>query len=401
MNGYAELHALSNFSFLRGASHPAELVGRAHALGYRALALTDECSLAGVVRAHEAVQALPQPHGFRLIPGAEFTAACGLKLVLLAPQRAAYAQLCRLITCARSRSPKGRYHLTRADFETGLDDCLALWVPDRSPSPGAQSGRAAQARWLRECFGGRAWVAVELHHGSGDPAQLAQLCALATHTGLPAVAAGDVHMHVPARRALQDVLTAIRHRCRVDQAGWRLHPNAERHLRRLETLRALYPPALLGQSVAIAERCTFALTQLRYQYPSELVPEGRTASAHLRALTEAGMRRRWPQGAPQPVLRLIDRELALIGELGYEHFFLTVHDLVDYARREGILCQGRGSAANSAVCYALGITEVDPARAQLLFERFISRERDEPPDIDVDFEHERREEVIQYIYRKY
>jgi error-prone DNA polymerase len=400
--GYAELHALSNFSFLRGASHPAELVTRAQALGYRALALTDECSLAGAVRAYEAARALPEVPGGRLklIIGAEFSTTGALKLVLLAPSQSAYAQLCRLITLGRRRSQKGTYRLQRSDFEQGLADCLALWVP----SPGIATGAAGlmrQAHWLRECFPARAWVAVELHRGPDDAAWLAQLCALGQRSGVPLVAAGDVHLHTRSRRALQDVLTAVRHGCTVDAAGSRLFPNAERRLRGLAELRSLYPRALLEESLAIAARCDFSLAQLRYEYPPEIVPEGRTASAQLRMLTEAGLARRWPGGTPSSVRALVDRELALIAELRYEHFFLTVHDLVEFARREGILCQGRGSAANSAVCYALGITEIDPARTQLLFERFISRERNEPPDIDVDFEHERREEVIQYIYRKY
>jgi error-prone DNA polymerase len=420
--GYAELHALSNFSFLRGASHPAELIGRAHALGYRALALTDECSLAGVVRAHEArcdleraASAASTPAAtssaassatvtvptvaaapFKLIIGAQFRTACGLTLVLLAPSQQAYGQICRLITLGRRRSPKGEYHLTRADFESGLSECLALWVP-----PASAPQASAQAMWLREFFPGRGWVAVQLHRDADDAARLSQALALAAAVGLRAVAAGDVHMHVRARRMLQDTLTAIRHGHTLDTAGRALYPNGERHLRSLRQLRALYPPALLAESVAIAERCDFSLSTLRYEYPAELVPAGRSASEHLAALTGQGMARRWPHGVPPAVRSTIERELALIAELHYEHFFLTVEDIVRYARDRGILCQGRGSAANSAVCYALGITEIDPARMQLLFERFISRERNEPPDIDVDFEHERREEVMQYIYRKY
>jgi len=390
MAAYAELHALSNFSFLRGASHPAELIAQAHALGYRALALTDECSFAGVVRAHEALRDVR----LSLIIGAEFRAPCGLKLVLLAPSQRAYGQICRLITLGRRRSKKGEYRLARSDFESGLEDCLALWIAPADAT-------ARQAAWLREFFPGRGWLAVELHRAGDDAGRLAACLALARSSGVPAVASGDVHMHTRARRALQDVLTAIRHGCTIDRAGWRLHPNAERRLRSLRELESLYPPALLAESVAIAERCSFSLSQLRYEYPPELVPDGLTASEHLRALTEAGLARRWPQGVPASIRETIERELALIVELRYEHFFLTVHDVVEYARRENILCQGRGSAANSAVCYALGITEIDPARMQLLFERFISRERNEPPDIDVDFEHERREEVVQYIYRKY
>ncbi|HEY1724208.1 MAG TPA: error-prone DNA polymerase [Steroidobacteraceae bacterium] len=397
MPAYAELHALSNFSFLRGASHPAELITQAHALGYRALALTDECSLAGAVRAHEALRELqraPDSGGFKLIIGAEFRARCGLKLVLLAPSQRAYAQLCQLITLARRRSKKGTYQLARSDFESGLEDCLALW-------PAPPDARPTQAAWLHDFFPARGWLAVELHRDADDAARLSAALALAQTSGLPAVASGDVHMHLRSRRPLQDVLTAIRHSCTLEQAGLRLYPNAERRLRSLRELQRLYPPALLQQSVAIAERCEFSLSQLHYEYPPELVPAGLSAGEHLRALVETGIRRRWPRGVSAPIRAAIERELTLIVELRYEHFFLTVYDVVEYARRENILCQGRGSAANSAVCYALGITEIDPARMQLLFERFLSRERNEPPDIDVDFEHERREEVVQYIYRKY
>jgi error-prone DNA polymerase len=394
MSDYAELHCLSNFSFLRGASHPAELITRAHELKYRALALTDECSLAGVVRAYEAARALPEKSRCQLIVGAEFRSRDGLQLILLAPEQRAYAQICRLITRARRRAVKGSYEINAADFESGLDHCLALWLP---PADAALT----QGRWLRECFPDRAWLAVELQRGADDRARLRYCLALAAQCALPTVAAGDVHMHRRNRRRLQDLLTAIRHGCTLDTAGARLFANGERHLRSLDTLIGLYPPELLAASVAIAERCSFDLGELRYQYPAELVPTGSSASEHLRTLTLAGAQQRWPQGVPAAVNALIEKELGLIAELSYEHFFLTVHDVVCFARERAILCQGRGSAANSAVCYALGITEVDPARMSLLFERFISRERREPPDIDVDFEHERREEVIQYIYNKY
>src|SRR5712672_1103216 len=400
MIAYAELHCVSNFSFLRGASHPAERVTRVHELGYRALALTDECSMAGVVRAHEAARALPEGRRLQLIVGAEFRCSEGLQLVLLAPDQRAYSELCRLITRSRRRAAKGHYALTQADLETGLDHCLALWLPalDGALAPGRAP---AEGQWLRERFPERAWLAVELHRGAGDRARLARCLELARHCALPAVAAGDVHMHRRHRRRLQDLLTAIRHGCTLENAGARLFPNGERHLRPLPTLARLYPLPLLAASAAIAERCPFDLGQLRYQYPAELVPAGSSASAHLRALTEAGAGARWPQGVPPPVAVLLEKELQLIADLAYEHFFLTVHDVVDFARQRGILCQGRGSAANSVVCYALGITEVDPARMSVLFERFVSRERNEPPDINVDFEHQRREEVIQYVYRKY
>ena len=387
---YAELHCLSNFTFLRGASHPAELVERARQLGYAALALTDECSLAGVVRAHAAARGC----GLALIVGSEFALEDGLRLVCLATSRRGYGALARLITRARRAAPKGRYALLRGDLEDGLEDCLVLWLPGPLPS-------AEEAVWLRERFAGRLWAAVELPVAGADRERLARLEALAGRLGIPAVAGGDVHMHQRRRRALQDTLTAIRLKTSVARAGLALHPNGERVLRPLARLAELYPRAMLDATLEIAGRCHFSLDEIRYEYPEEVVPQGQLPSAYLRELVAQGAMRRWPGGVPPPVRELLDRELALIAELGYERYFLTVHDLVEFARGRGILCQGRGSAANSAVCYALGITEVDPARMTMLFERFISRERNEPPDIDVDFEHERREEVIQYLYRKY
>ena len=387
---YAELHCLSNFTFLRGASHPAELVERARQLGYAALALTDECSLAGVVRAH----ATARDCGLTLIIGSELMLEDGLQLVCLATSRRGYGALARLITRARRAAPKGRYRLGRADLEGGLEDCLVLWLPGAVPEAG-------DGAWLCERFTGRLWIAIELLAAGADRERLARLEALARQLGIPAVASGDVHMHQRRRRALQDTLTAIRQKTTVARAGPALYPNGERSLRSLTRLAELYPRALLDETLEIAGRCHFSLAEIRYEYPEEVVPPGQLASAHLRGLVLQGAARRWPGGVPQPVQELLDRELALISELGYERYFLTVHDLVEFARSRGILCQGRGSAANSAACFALGITEVDPARVAVLFERFISRERNEPPDIDVDFEHERREEVIQYLYRKY
>jgi error-prone DNA polymerase len=403
MSGYCELHALSNFSFLRGASHPRELIFKAHALGYAGLALTDECSLAGVVRALEAMEALREQAPdtpFKLLVGAEFHCSDGPHLVLLAPDRQAYAELCHLITRARRRAPKGGYGVRRADFEQELSHCLALWVPGSAARHDFHL-LSTQARWLRDFFPSRSWIAVELHRRADDAERLATLLALAQAHALPAVAAGDVHLHARRRRVLQDVLTAIRHGCALEEAGWRLFPNGERRLRAVSELQRLYPPALLAETLRVAERCTFSLRQLHYEYPPELVPAGLTASDHLRALTYSGMHERWPQGVDAVIRGVVERELALIAELRYEHFFLTVHELVKFARSRGILCQGRGSAANSVVCYALRITEIDPHRVNLLFERFLSRERNEPPDIDVDFEHERREEIIQHIYEKY
>jgi error-prone DNA polymerase len=387
---YAELHCISNFTFLRGASHPAELVGRAKQLGYSALALTDECSLAGIVRAHAAAREA----GLPLVVGSEFRLEDGLRFVALAEDRGGYGALARLVTRGRRAAAKGRYRLARADLEGGLPGCLALWLPGAEPAP-------AEAAWLRERFEGRLWVAVELTASGADRERLGQLAALADELSLPAVAAGDVHMHQRRRRALQDLLTAVRLGTTVAGAGRALYPNGERVLRPPEGIASLYPRPLLDATRDIAGRCRFSLDELCYEYPEEIVPAGTTPAAHLARLVEAGAARRWPGGAPPAVRRLMERELALIAELGYERYFLTVHDLVEFARGRGILCQGRGSAANSAACYALGITEVDPARMSMLFERFISRERNEPPDIDVDFEHERREEVIQYLYAKY
>ncbi len=403
---YAELHCISNYSFLRGASHPEELVAQAWQLGYAALAITDECSLAGAVRAHEGLKDVlnnfkltSEQTDFKLIYGAEFVLNCGLKLVFLACNRAGYGNLSALITLGRRRAPKGEYRLNRGDLEglapaAVMPDCLALWVPHESTTE-------ADAQWFAERFAGRGWLAVELHSGPDDAGQLARLKALADSANLPMVATGDVHMHRRGRRPLQDTLTALRHRNTVFEAGHRLFPNAERHLRHPLRLARLYPPALLAETRRIASRCHFSLDELRYEYPQEVVPPGETAASYLRRETEAGLHKRYPQGVPDTVRQTTEKELALIAELRYEPFFLTVYDIVCFARREGILCQGRGSAANSVVCYALGITEVDPQRAALLFERFLSRERNEPPDIDVDFEHERREIVIQYIYKKY
>ena len=387
---YAELHCLSNFTFLRGASHPEELVKRAAALGYSALAVTDECSLAGAVRAHVAAKDV----GLPLIIGSEIQLQDGPKLVLLATDREGYGNLSGLITRVRRRSKKGSYSFGWSDLDDALPGCLVLFVP-------GGERKAEHARMLAERFASRAWIAVELLCGPNDRARLAELRKLGKTSGLPLVAAGDAHMHLRSRRPLQDTLTAIRLRTPVQACGHALHPNAERHLRLRMRLAQIYPPELLSETALIAGRCGFSLDELRYEYPEELVPQGETPASYLRKLTEKGLRRRFPGGTPADVHKLIEHELDLIAELRYEPFFLTVYDVVEFARDKKILCQGRGSAANSAVCYALGITEVDPARMSMLFERFVSKERREPPDIDVDFEHQRREEVIQYIYGKY
>ncbi|WP_028998847.1 error-prone DNA polymerase [Azohydromonas australica] len=402
---YAELHCLTNFTFLRGASHAEELAERAHALGYAALAITDECSLAGVVRAHVAAKerGLPLLIGseFRVeVPAADGTPAGSFRMVVLATNRNGYGNLCELITRLRLSSEKGSYRLEWSDLFPGwLDDCLLLYLPERQAP---QADLYAQAQWFDAHFEGRAWIGVALHCEMEDDLWLARLRELSRLANLPLVAAGDVHMHVRSRKPLQDTLTAIRAGKPLTECGLALQPNAERHLRSRLALASLYPPQLLAETLNVARRCRFSLDELRYEYPEEIVPEGQTPSSWLRRLTYEGAGRRFTQGGiPAEVQQQIEHELSLIQELGYERYFLTVHDLVEFARSRQILCQGRGSAANSVVCYCLGITEVDPARMSVLFERFISRERNEPPDIDIDFEHQRREEVIQYLYGKY
>ena len=441
---YAELHCRSNFSFLTGASHPEELAARAQMLGYAALAITDECSLSGVVRAHTEAKRL----GLHLIVGAEMRLSLGAPgkgsavagtagaisapgpmadgwpgsvnptsappldgphLVLLAQSRRGYGNLAQWITVARRRAAKGQYlahtsdvegRVPHAPFLAGLPDCYALLL--HQPWQGFES-LFAQAMWAKTWFGlERCALAVELLHRPFDAQRLEVLQRVAELTGLTLVAAGDVLMHSRQRKPLQDVLTATRLQCAVAEAGLGLQANAEAHLRSRQRLAVLYAPAWLEASVHVAASCAFSLDELRYEYPEEIVPEGHTPSTWLRALTEAGAIKRFASGVPPAVRATIEHELALIAQLKFDPYFLTVADIVRWAREEqGILCQGRGSAANSAVCYCLGITEVDPARATLLFERFISAERNEPPDIDIDFEHQRREEVIQYIYRKY
>ena len=391
MSDYAELHCLSDFSFQRGASSARELFERANDCGYTALAITDECSLAGIVRAWEASRDTKVP----LIVGTEIQLADGPKLVLLAENKQGYVSLCRLITQGRRGSEKGEYRLTRANMAGGAPGTLVLWIPEREPS-------REHGAWVKHIFGDRAWLAVELYRDSDDDARLAELEALGESLQLPRVASGDVHMHVRRCLPLQHTMTAIRYRMTIAEAGSVLFRNGERHLRRRSMLEQIYPKAMLDESVRIAKRCTFSLKEdLHYQYPKELVPEGYTAMQWLRHLVAKGAAWRWPQGVPEEIQADIEHELKLIEKKEYEAFFLTVDDIVRYARSQGILCQGRGSAANSIVCFALGVTDADPAKVKLLVERFISVERDEPPDIDVDFEHERREEVIQYVYNKY
>ncbi|WP_151446996.1 error-prone DNA polymerase [Lacisediminimonas profundi] len=405
---YAELQCASNFSFLRGASHPEELVERAAQLGYSALALTDECSLAGVVRAH--IEA--KKHGLPLLIGSQFRlqqeeGGPAFSVIALAQDREGYGNLSELITLGRTRAQKGSYCLATADLGApdaahahlrGLPHCLLVLVPEYA-MPAQQMQQ--QAAWLARHFPGRAYIALTILHRVWDDLHRRTVEQVAADLNLPVVASGDVCMHRRSRKPLQDTLTAIRIGRPVAQCGHELAPNAEQHLRSRLRLANLYPAAALAETVRLAARCRFSLDELRYEYPDELVPPGQTPAGYLRHESYIGAHRRFPAGIPAKVQEQIEHELQLIGEMSYEPYFLTVYDIVRFARSRQILCQGRGSAANSAVCYCLGITEVDPARGNLLFERFISKERNEPPDIDVDFEHQRREEVIQYIYEKY
>ncbi len=392
---YAELHCISNYSFLKGASTPEELVGQAAKLGYSALAITDECSVSGVVRAHVAAQQT----GLHLIIGSEFRLSDGTRLVLIAIDREGYGNLCELITYARRQAKKGSYRLALTQLtDSCLHQCIALWIPCIDSDQGIVENQVAT---LKNIFNGRLWLAVELFLGGNASRYLQWAQALGARYDIPLCASGDVHMHVPNRRRLQDLLTAIRLNKKLDRLGYALYPNAQRSLRSIKMLKRIYPKSLLDETKRIAGFCRFSLDELRYEYPSELVPSKYTSASWLAHLAWQGAKKRWPEGVSEKIRKLINHELTLIESLEYEPYFLTVYDIVRFAKAQGILCQGRGSAANSTVCYCLGITEVDPQRMSLLFERFISKERNEPPDIDVDFEHERREEVIQYIYHKY
>ncbi|BBE09189.1 DNA polymerase III, alpha subunit [Mycoavidus cysteinexigens] len=405
---YAELQCASNFSFLQGASHAEELVARASQLAYTALAITDECSLAGIVRAHLEAKKI----GLPLIVGAYFrlTQPNGddpLALTALAMNRNGYGNLSEFITLGRMRSEKGKYQLFQADLDClnadvphlhALPDCVVILNPEY---PANAQRLHDQLTWFKKLFGTRAWVALTLHARALDDLHRDVVQRVSALHNVPMVATGAVLMHVCSRKPLQDMLTAIQRHQPVHACGYELAPNAEQHLRTRTRLALLYPRDALEETTRIARQCQFSLDELRYEYPQELVPAEHTPSTYLRQETYIGAHRRFPSGIPPTVQQQLEHELALIESLRYEPYFLTVYDVVTFARSEGILCQGRGSAANSAVCYCLGVTEVDPARSSLLFERFISQERNEPPDIDIDFEHQRREEVMQYIYRKY
>lgn len=389
---YAELHCLSNFSFLRGASHPEELVKQAALLNYQAIAITDECSLCGVVRAHQEAK----QHNINLMIGSEFKLQEGLHLILLAPDRLAYGELSTLISKARRKAEKGNYELKLKHIQRIIKKCLFIIIYDPQ-----HPDLINQAQTLSQHYPSQTWLGINLTKGGFDSLHLAQGIALAKQLAITPVACGNIHMHRKQEKALQDTLTAIRLNTTLQKIGKQIYSNAEHYLKSQQALAEIYPQPLLNETIAIAKQCHFSLDELRYEYPEELVPQHFSAKDYLAQLVQQGAEERWPEGIPQSVSEILQKELTIIHELKYEYYFLTVYDIAQFARQEGILYQGRGSAANSAVCYCLFITEVNPAKSYLLFERFISKERNEPPDIDVDFEHNRREEVIQFIYKKY
>ncbi|WP_068712822.1 error-prone DNA polymerase [Vibrio tritonius] len=389
---YAELFCQSNFSFLTGASHAEELALQADFLRYHSIAITDECSIAGVVRAYTAIK--QHQLAIRLIVGSLFWLNNECQVVLLCPTRQAYAELCRIITNARRRSEKGHYQLSEWDLMS-VKHCFILWVPQNKGQD------LHWGQWLQQYHTGRLWIAVQRHLNADEHQYLDHCRQLASQLTLPITACGGVLMHNATRLPLQHILTAIKEGQPVQQVQSHLLTNTERALRSQTKLEKLFPNQWLAESIHIAEQCQFTLDSLRYEYPSELVPSGETAIGYLRHLVEQGKQLRFPTGVPAEIEQIIAKELDLIEELDYPFYFLTIHDMVMFAKRQAILYQGRGSAANSVVCYCLEITSVDPRQISVLFERFISKERNEPPDIDVDFEHERREEVIQYLYQKY
>ncbi len=412
MNAYAELGVTTNFSFLRGASHPQEMVATADDLGLAAIGIADRNSFAGVVRAYDEAK---RRH-IKLLVGTRLVTIDGFEVLAYPTDRPAYGRLCRLITAGNLAAKKGECSLTFEQILSASEGQMLIAFPPKefpgrsaplraAPHPGNASVFTDRLSALAGAAPGRTFLAGAHYHRGDEPRRLGRLAELGERLGAPLVAVNDVLYHAPERRPLADVLTCVREKCTLAQAGLRLAVNAERHLKTPAEMARLFQncPDAIARTVKIANACRFSLAELKYEYPDEPVPEGKTAQAHLEDLTWAGARECYPQGIPADVEKRLHDELTLIAKLDYARYFLTVHDLVAFARRQDkeILCQGRGSAANSAVCFCLGITAVNPDKSNLLFARFISENRGEPPDIDVDFEHERREEVIQYIYRRY
>src|SRR5271169_3663144 len=403
MNAYAELAVTTNFSFLRGASHPQEMVAAADELGLAAIGIADRNSFAGVVRAYDEWK---KRKNLKLIVGTRLVTIDGFEALAYPTDRAAYGRLCRFVTAGNLKAKKGECHLTFEDILAASEGQMLIAIPPRLANESDFTTRLAA---LARAAPGRTFLAGVHDHRGDEPRRLGLLAELGERIGAPLVAVNDVLYHAPERRPLADMVTCVREKCTLAEAGLKLTINAERHIKAPEEMARLFKnfPDAVARTTEIAQACRFSLDQLRYEYPDEPVPPGKTAQQHLTDLTWVGAARRYPKtrfpgGLPPDVVKRLNDELTLIEQLNYAHYFLTVHDVVAYARSEkNIRCQGRGSAANSAVCFCLGITEVNPAESDLLFARFISANRGEPPDIDVDFEHERREEVIQYIYGRY
>ncbi len=398
---YTELECTSNFSFLRGASHPEELVDQAADLGYTEIAITDRNSLAGIVRAHAAAKA----RGMRILPAARLDLIDGPPLLVYPTNLDGYTQLSGLLTTGNLRAEKGKCDLYQADVFAQLKDIRLIAVPPNSLNAEFEFDPSFEKNLsiYREDFGERLFLAATRRYLGDDAKQIFRLSQISKRLDIPLVATNDVHYHDHHRRQLQDVLTCIREKCTIQNAGYRLHQNAERFLKPAAEMQRLflhYPEAIRATQ-EIVEACQFSLSELKYFYPEELTTGGRTPQEEIAFLAWQGAHEHYGESIPEIISKNILHELRFIGEMNYAAYFLTVYDIVRYARSQGILCQGRGSAANSTICYCLGITSVDPTKFDLLFERFISSARNEPPDIDVDFEHERREEVIQYIYNKY
>ncbi|WP_445355862.1 error-prone DNA polymerase [Microbulbifer sp. EKSA008] len=394
---YAELYCQSNFSFLQGASHPQELVHTAYNLQYTALAITDECSLSGAVRAYKELETIKSTDSknpeFKLIFGSYFRLHNSIEIVLLAPDKTAYSELCQLISKSRLRAKKGTYITYQSDLVELCKNLIAIWIPNFN--------KIEIPEEIKKTFSERLYIAINNHLHAEESLKSNRISELARRENISLVATNHVLMHCYSRKPLQDVLNANYHNCTLDNLGYRIEQNAERYLRSLGDIQSLHSKESIDNTNLIAKQCTFCLSELSYEYPSEVIPQESNASSYLKKLVQIGRAARWPQGPEKRIDEIINKELAIIAELQYEHYFLTIYDIIQFARENHILYQGRGSAANSVVCYCLFITEIDPHKIGLLFERFISRERNEPPDIDVDFEHERREEVIQYIYTKY
>ena len=398
---YVELQVTTNFTFLRGASHPEELVEQAVALGYKEIAITDRNSFAGIVRAH----ATAKKSGIRIIVGCRLDLADGLSLLAFPVNKSAYSKLCNLLTLGNRRAEKGKCHLYKADVFQYAGNIKFVVLPPGKLNELFEFDHSLENSLLEYqlAFGIDLYLSASRQYMGDDSKYLYRLSQLSSQTGIPLVATNDVHYHEPSRRQLQDILTCIREKCTIYTAGFRLHPNAERFLKPGDEMNRLFRqyPGAIQRAREVADSCTFSLDELRYEYPEEITSNGRTPQQELTMLAWKGADERFGKNIPEKAKTAIFHELAFIEEMSYAAYFLTVYDIVRFARQEKILCQGRGSAANSTVCYCLGITSVDPTKFDLLFERFISSARNEPPDIDVDFEHERREEVIQYIYNKY